>query len=314
MLRLKPTRMTVSDLRPSLSYRLGVDAGSRTSLHWVELALATDPELFSLEGASRRTQSNFVTFRQRFAIPGSDAIVHVPPAALLALAGGNRIYAGAALFGDRLQETPLAVIQPDAQSIYVAADGFSGAGVRQRFGFAGRPEITGDAPLSQGDGTFRWAGDLPQPGRAPATAQTSNHYPQSGPPLQGARAQTEGPSEMNQNQGFMHKNLHYQNQVPPQSAQTNGNGQAAAPVMDYDDGYGTPPAPMPPTQQDQGHGNGQVPATGQPPAPVHMAPGAAQPQPMPVAPQQQPQPMPVAPQQQPQAMPPTPVPSYWKSR
>jgi hypothetical protein len=126
---LKPTRMTVSDLRPSLSYRVGVPARSDAARHWVELAIADDPALFDPGNAAARRPTRFVTFRWRFPLPGADAVIHVPPAALLALAGAARLYAGAALFTGREGGAPLAVIRPDARSVYVDASGFTGAGL-----------------------------------------------------------------------------------------------------------------------------------------------------------------------------------------
>jgi len=238
MFRLKPTRMTVSDDRPSLSYRTTVDQAGRGTRHWVEIALANDPRLFSPDAAEQRTPANFVTFRDRFPLVAGEAVLHVPPEALLRLAGSARIYAGAALFAGQADPAPAAVIRPDNDSVYVAAGGFSGAGVRQRFGFSGRPSVTGDAPIAEG--AVRWAGDQPRPGATPVPDLANR--PQSPFPLSDTGPTAEGYPPMNPSNGFMHRNAPYRQAMPVQPVQSEPRGGHVQ-VADYDDGYDTPPPP-----------------------------------------------------------------------
>lgn len=238
MFRLKPTRMTVSDDRPSLSYRTTVDQAGRGTRHWVEIALANDPRLFSPDAAEQRTPANFVTFRDRFPLVAGEAVLHVPPEALLRLAGSARIYAGAALFAGQADPAPAAVIRPDNDSVYVAAGGFSGAGVRQRFGFSGRPSVTGDAPIAEG--AVRWAGDQPRPGATPVPDLANR--PQSPFPLSETGPTAEGYPPMNPSNGFMHRNAPYRQAMPVQPVQSEPRGDQVQ-VADYDDGYDTPPPP-----------------------------------------------------------------------
>lgn len=241
---LKPTRMSVSDLRPTLSYRVGVPARTRSARHWIELALATDAALFDPEAKPRRGPANFATFKTRFPLVGDSAVLHIPPATLLALSGGARLYAGAALFDAETGGAALSVIRPDADSVYVAAEGFTGAGITQRFGFAGRPGLTG-AALPAASVTPAWAGDLPDPHQAlPAVSVPAP----SSPPAPGpARPEptTEGTSPMSSQQ-FLHQNTQL---AQPQTAQPHPPG-----AFDYDDGFGTPPPPAQPPAQPMGGG------------------------------------------------------------
>lgn len=260
MFRLKPTRMTLSDDRPSLSYRTTVDQAARGTRHWVEVALASDARLFSPDAAGQRTPANFVTFRDRFPLVAGEAVVHVPPEALLRLAGSARIYAGAALFGGPSDPAPASVIRPDADSVYVASGGFSGAGVRRLFGFAGRPSVTGDAPVAEG--ALRWAGDHPAPGATPVPDLA--HRPQPPFPFSETGPTAEGYPPMNPSNGFMHRNAPYRQPMPVQPVQSDPRGGQAQ-VADYDDGY---PTPAPPALA----GSGRV-------APPQTGPAMAEPAP-----------------------------------
>jgi len=238
MFRLKPTRMTLSDHRPSLSYRLTVDEAVRGARNWVEIALANDPGLFLPDAVAHRTPSNFVTFRERFPLVDGEAVLHVPPEALLCLAGSGRIYAGAALYAGPADPAPAAIIRPDSNSVYVASGGFSGAGARQRFGFAGRPSVTGDASVAQG--ALRWAGDHPLPGATPVPDPASRR--QTPVPRRVSGPTTEGDRTMNPSNGFMHRNAPYRQPMPVQPAQPDPR-RGPPQVADYDDGYDTPPPP-----------------------------------------------------------------------
>lgn len=245
---LKPTRMSVSDLRPTLSYRVGVPARTRAEQHWVELALATDATLFDPEAKPRRAPGNFAIFNTRFPLIGDSAIIHIPPATLLALAAGARIYAGAALFTGESGGAPVSVIRPDTDSVYVAANGFSGSGIRQRFGFAGRPGLTGPAQHAPSSAPG-WAGDQPDPHLAIPAKPAPSSPPAPGPA--GPEHSTEGTNPMNSQQ-FLHQNSHmgqphHQPQPHPAPPQPMG-------ALDYDDGFGTPPPPAHPMGGGMGHG------------------------------------------------------------
>ena len=282
MFQLKPTRMTLSDLRPSLSYRVGIPTRDRAARHWVELVLASSPaHFFAPDAAANRTPETFVTFATRFPVIGADAIIHIPPNALLTLARAERIYAGAALFSQSQGGAAQAIIQPDEAAVYVAADGFSGTGLTQRFGFARRPSVTGPAPVSAPSDTaaLTWAGDLPQPGRSPRPQPTHRQPVASGGPSE------EGYDPMNNHQGFMHQGMYQQPAAPVQNGQTQHpsqqpqqqmpqNGQA---VADYDDGFGTPPPAIHPAPAPAMPPATPVPAPAMMPAPAPapaMAPGA----------------------------------------
>ena len=232
---LRPTRMSVTDLRPSLSYRVSVPADHRTAQHWVELVLTTDPALMTPEAKPRRTGENFASFQTRFPLIGDTAVIHIPPATLLALAKGSRLYAGAALFATDTQGHPLSVIRPDADSVYVNASGFSGAGIAQRFGFAGRPSVTG-AARPDTTSALSWAGDHPIPTSSPPVPAHAD-----------AGQTTEGTSDMN-SQSFMHHNT----QPQPGQPQAHPMPTPPAGAMEYDDGFGTPPPARVPQSQPMG--------------------------------------------------------------
>ncbi len=245
---LKPTRMTKSDLRPSLSYRIGVEVRSRTACHWADLVLTNHPALFEPDQADRRTAKNFLRFASRFAVPDGDAVIHVPPSALLAIAGARRIFAGAALFDQPEGGQPLAVLRPESRSVYVDATGFTDAGLQNRFGFSARPGVTGKVVLSRQPMPVAWPGDLPVPGVA---AALSPHQTGQFPVAAGASA--EELIQMQQPQGFMHKGgaapmapaqPPHPAEQPATGAPGNVSGQAAP--VDCDDGYRAPPATISP--------------------------------------------------------------------
>ncbi len=274
MIQLRPTRMTVTDQRPTLSYRVAVNAPSIGRQFWLELVLATDPGLFLPKATPDRSEANFITFSGRFPVHGGDAIVEIPPGKLIKLKSADRIYAAAALFDARRDGNRLALFRPDAEGVYVSASHFTGAGLYRRFGFANRTSSqTEEAPL-------HWAGDQPDP-ETPSSAT-----PLSRPAnLPSAGLPRKGPDPMNQQpSGFMHQS-HNQAQAPAPAT-----SQPAQPAMDYDDGFGAPPPAAPP------------PAAVMPgqaaPQPMPVMPGDAAPAPMPVMPgQAAPAPMPVMPGQ-----------------
>ncbi|MFK7938537.1 MAG: trypsin-like peptidase domain-containing protein [Roseovarius sp.] len=246
---LKPTRMSVTDLRPSLSYRVSVPARSRTARHWVELVLSADPDLMAPEAATERTAQTFAGFNTRFPLIGDTAVIHIPPATLLALSGASRIYAGAALFDAEDAAAPVSLIRPDADSVYVHSAGFTGAGIAQRFGFAGRPNVTG-APQTDPTASHTWAGDHPTPSSSPPVLADAD-----------TGLSTEGTLPMN-SQSFMHHNTGqhpgpHTRQAPAQPVPAHAAG-----AMDYDDGFGAPPPAMPPQTQPMGHMDGGLPYGG----------------------------------------------------
>ena len=138
MIQLRPTRMTVTDQRPTLSYRVAVNAPSIGRQFWLELVLATDPGLLLPKATPDRSEANFITFSGRFPVHGGDAIVEIPPGKLINLKSADRIYAAAALFDARQDGNRLALFRPDAEGVYVSASHFTGAGLYRRFGFANR--------------------------------------------------------------------------------------------------------------------------------------------------------------------------------
>lgn len=307
MMRLRPTRMTVSDLRPTLSFRVAVDAPSLNRHFWVDLALASDPALFRPENTARRTSENFAGFAQRFVMSGGDAVLHIPPRSLLAMASQNRVYAAAALYDRPDSDIPLAIIRPDADAAYVSMRDFSGAGLYRRFGFSNRPDVSGAPGTTP---ALTWSGDRFLPtdqGRVTAPHNNGNTAPMS------AGLSKEGPVPMTDaSNGFMHKNSSYGHAVPPQAPP-----QPAA-AVDYDDGFGTMPPAGAPAPHPNGQMHGQAPqgAAPQPNGQVQMQAPQAQPappqngngtvapvaQPMPTAPMA-PQPVPAAPVAAPQPVP-----------
>lgn len=261
---LKPTRMSVTDLRPSLSYRVGVPARSRATQHWVELALATDAALFATAGTDQRTPANFAALSQRFEIFGDSAIIHVPPAVLLTLSGGERLYASAALFDGEKASTPISIITADADAVYVAINGFSGAGIQQRFGFAGRPGLTGAGQTGINQ-NLTWAGDQAVPSmaeEAPGAAVSAPPAPPPHPTKPGSRAPArelpiKGTHSMNSH-SFMHQNLHHPQAQQPAQRQMHPTGQ-----LDYDDGFGEMAAPaITHAHHDHGGQSGSLPYGG----------------------------------------------------
>jgi V8-like Glu-specific endopeptidase len=172
--------------------------------------------------------------------------------------------------------TPLAIIRPDRHSVYVAAGDFTGSGIRQRFGFAGRPAVTGDAPVAEGP--LRWAGDLPEPGATPVPDPDLRPHPRLSDPhpsdsrvsQRGTGPSAEGFRQMSQSDGFMHRNAPYRQPMPmPVPPSHMGGGNSSGQVADYDDGYDTPapPAYAAPGYGSQpqlvGPGPGQGPMPGQ---------------------------------------------------
>jgi N-acetyl-anhydromuramyl-L-alanine amidase AmpD len=169
--RITPIRNEVNGTFRSASLRIRTDAAPA----WFEVALATDPALFSVAAKAQRTEANFYSTRGDGAIPapGGDTIWIAPEQVLSRFIGQPRLYYALAVFATPDRADPAVVRAADAVAPFIAISRsftgprrrLSGVGVR-----AAAPSGNGYGAGDRAPAVLDWAGDAAVPGVAEPVA------------------------------------------------------------------------------------------------------------------------------------------------
>ncbi|MBX3086006.1 MAG: N-acetylmuramoyl-L-alanine amidase [Anaerolineae bacterium] len=215
---IKPNRNEVSRTFPIAGFtvRTGI------SPSWIEVAVATSPDLLYGSDRTKRSATNFWSSRALGALPAQrgETIVLLPPQVMSRFAGQERLYYALAVYRQPDFRNPEVLRLPPEVAPYVRiSQSFTGEN-RGLMGFASRRAgSNSNQYVAAEQGSLEWGGDAPIPGEMqPAAALPA-------PPAQNAAPATNGTT----------------------NGQTNGasDSQAAAPAaaeqqaynLAYDDGY-----------------------------------------------------------------------------
>ena len=203
--QIRPTRLEVSDRFPMLGFSIRADGPPQRA----EVALASEPGLFGIEGKPRRTAANFYSTRAStpLKIAGGEAVYIVPPEVLAKFVGKEKLYFGLATSRDGDSGPMQVAVRPTDGSPYVSLKGLTGRSM-QRVRVLPNRQQRAAGYNNGGQAAFEWAGDDATPGMEPASA--------------GKRAAAVAPG--------------------------NGAAKPAPANVPYDDGFGPMPAKVPAAQ------------------------------------------------------------------
>jgi hypothetical protein len=158
--QIRPTRLEVSDRFPMLGFAIRADANSRA----YEIAIGTDPTLFTADGKTRRTRNNFYSTRAQGPLPLSrdETVFLVPPEALVRFAGQGRLYFGLATFNGGGAARPDVATMPTSDSPYVSLRPFTGRTLSRVRLLPSRQQLATGYGKSGAD--LEWSGDTAAPG------------------------------------------------------------------------------------------------------------------------------------------------------
>lgn len=243
--QIRPNRLVVNDRFPMLGFSIRTDGTPQRA----EVTIATDPALFA--DPSRRTPANFFSTRQlgALSVPKGEAVYVLPPEILARFIGSERLYFGLATAPATNGAGYEVAVMPAEDSPYVSISGLTGRSLRRVRMFPGRRRrpTEGSGYGENGGAGLIWAGDAPSPGmeraegtgagRAARNGRTNgNGAARAGSGNGGARAARSDGGAASNGEGTRNR--------PNGATNGNGGGEAAAPVIDYDDGFGPmPPAP-----------------------------------------------------------------------
>ena len=181
MPRIQANRDTIDDRFSVLGFTV------RTESPLFEVAVATDPNLFSTQNRTRRGHANFHSSRIHGAIRArrGEAVYLVPPEVLANFIGQPKLYFGLATYRDGSGGVPDFVQAPTEGHMYVNLSGLTERGLRR---LALRPSGSAYGAANGHDPSLDWGGDA-QPQAAPAApvapstpvARNANGSASSGP-------------------------------------------------------------------------------------------------------------------------------------
>ncbi|MBN3760734.1 papain-like cysteine protease family protein [Burkholderia sp. Ac-20365] len=175
--QIRPTRLEVSDRFPMLGFSIRTDGPPQR----VEVAIGAEPGLFSREGKSRRSASNFYSTRVvgPLQIAAGQGVYVVPPEVLARLVGNERLYYGLAIQGDDPSSVMKVAVSPAEGSPYVSLKGLSARSM-QRVRVIPNRQQRAAGYGNVGPGSLDWAGDDATPGMEPAGGKNGHNVPPTG--------------------------------------------------------------------------------------------------------------------------------------
>jgi N-acetyl-anhydromuramyl-L-alanine amidase AmpD/V8-like Glu-specific endopeptidase len=160
--QIRPTRLDVTDRFPMVGFRIRSDGGPSQA----EVAIATDPDLFTPDHKKDRTAANFYSTRGNGGVrfQGTEAGYTVPPEILARFIGNEKLYFGLATAGDG---GPMKVaVRPNATSPYISIKGLSGRSMSRVRVLPNRQQRSAGYKRNVQE-QLEWAGDAPAPGMSP---------------------------------------------------------------------------------------------------------------------------------------------------
>src|ERR1700712_5185464 len=157
--QIRPNRLEVNDRFPMLGFTIRTHGEPRRA----EIAVATDPALFTPGGKGKRGQSNFYSSRGvgPLSAPRGEAVFVLPPEVLARFVGSEKLYFGLATAPAGGSGGFDIDVMPTAASPYVSLRALTGRSLRRIRAIPGRAR-------GPGAGELDWAGDNAQPGQQPA--------------------------------------------------------------------------------------------------------------------------------------------------
>jgi V8-like Glu-specific endopeptidase/N-acetyl-anhydromuramyl-L-alanine amidase AmpD len=170
--QIRPNRLEVNDRFPMLGFTIRTHGEPKRA----EVAVATDPSLFTPAGKAKRGQSNFYSSRgigRPLQLPHGEAVFVLPPEVLARFVGSERLYFGLAT----APATGVGAFDVDAmptdKSPYVSLRALTGRSLRRIRVIPGRPR-------GPANGELEWAGDGALPGQEPAAGSNGAAAPKNG--------------------------------------------------------------------------------------------------------------------------------------
>jgi hypothetical protein len=159
--QIRPTRLDVTDRFPMLAFKILAD----DDVSHAEVAIATDPALFSTDGKAKRTRNNFYSTRGNggVLISGRQGSYAVPPEVLARMVGNPKLYFGLAT-KDKSGAMKVAFV-PGPDSPYVNIRQLSSRSMSRVRLLPSRQQIAGGYGKDQNG--LEWAGDTATPGMEP---------------------------------------------------------------------------------------------------------------------------------------------------
>lgn len=159
--QIRPTRLDVTDRFPMLVFKILAD----DDVSQAEVAIATDPALFSTDGKAKRTRSNFYSTHDNGSVPisGRQGSYAVPPEVLARMVGNPKLYFGLAT-KDKSGAMKVAFV-PGPDSPYVNIRQLSSRSMSRVRLLPSRQQIAGGYGKDQNG--LDWAGDTATPGMEP---------------------------------------------------------------------------------------------------------------------------------------------------
>src|SRR5262245_39766134 len=126
--QIRPNRLEVNDRFPMLGFTIRTHGEARRA----EVAVATDPRLFTPDGKGRRSRSNFYSSRAggQLTAPRGEAVYILPPEVLARFVGAEKLYFGLATAPASGGAFTVDLMPTDA-SPYVSMRSLSGRSLRR---------------------------------------------------------------------------------------------------------------------------------------------------------------------------------------
>jgi hypothetical protein len=157
--QIQAIRLDVTNRFPMVAFRIRADGDPRQA----EVAIGTDPSLFSSEGKKNRTAANFYSTHGnggvRFA--GREASFTLPPEVLARFIGNERLYFGLATAG--ADGAMKVAVSPTEASPYISIKGLSQHSMARVRVLPNRQQRAAGYG-GNGQGQLEWAGDVAAPG------------------------------------------------------------------------------------------------------------------------------------------------------
>jgi len=161
--RIRPNRLEVSDRFPMLGFTVRTDGNAKR----YEIAVGTSPDLFSLDGKSHRSRSNFYSTRAAGPLPieRGESVYVLPPEVLARFVGQSKLYYGLATSANGASGTEVATM-PTSGSPYINIGGLTGRSMQRVRLLPNRQRAASN--YGKAGSEMDWAGDALTPGTQPA--------------------------------------------------------------------------------------------------------------------------------------------------
>jgi N-acetyl-anhydromuramyl-L-alanine amidase AmpD len=170
--RIRPNRLEVNDRFPMLGFTVRTDGNAKR----YEIAIGTSPDLFSPDGKTHRSRSNFYSTRGIGPLPieRGEAVYVLPLEVLARFVGQTKLYYGLATVGNGNGTGGAEVAtMPESGSPYINISGLSGRSLQRVRLLPNRQRLASNYGKTGSE--MDWAGDAMMPASQPAMPAASKN-------------------------------------------------------------------------------------------------------------------------------------------